>query len=138
MSLSDLHVREFLRMIRFVIVGVTNTAINMAVYAALLAVDVPYVAASALASFVAISIAYFLNHRFTFRVAEHSSSLVVRFFAVQTGAAIANIVLLALLVEQAHMDPLIAQLVIVPPVVLTTFALNRLVVFRHHVDTLVG
>lgn len=138
MSRSDLHVRELLRLVRFVVVGVTNTAINMAVYASLLALDVSYVAASVAASAVAISIAYFLNRRFTFRVAEHSSSLVIRFFSVQIGAAIANVVLLALLIERAGMDPLLAQVVIVPPIVLTTFALNRLVVFRHHVDTLVS
>ncbi len=130
--------RELLRLVRFVVVGVTNTAINMAVYASLLALDVSYVAASVAASAVAISIAYFLNRRFTFRVAEHSSSLVIRFFSVQIGAAIANVVLLALLIERAGMDPLLAQVVIVPPIVLTTFALNRLVVFRHHVDTLVS
>jgi putative flippase GtrA len=135
MSRRDLHVREALRMLRFGIVGVANTAIYTGTYAGLLAIGVPYLGASVLAYLVAISIAYFLNHRFTFRVADHSSSLVVRFFAVQAGAAVANIALLALLVEGVGMGPLVAQFVTLPPVVLSTFALNRLVVFHQHVDS---
>lgn len=122
-------------MVRFGIVGVANTAIYTGSYAALLAIGVAYVGASVAAYVVAISIAYFLNHRFTFRVADHSSSLVARFFAVQAGAAVANIAILAVLVEGAGMHPLTAQFVTLPPVVLSTFALNRLVVFRQHVDT---
>ncbi len=122
-------------MVRFGVVGVANTAIYTGTYAALLAAGLHYVQSSVSAYIVAISIAYFLNHRFTFRVADHSSSLVVRFFAVQAGAAVANIAVLAVLVEGAGMDPLIAQFVTLPPVVLSTFALNRLVVFRQHVDT---
>lgn len=122
-------------MLRFGIVGVANTAIYTGTFAALLAIGLHYVQSSVLAYVVAISIAYFLNHRFTFRVADHSSALVARFFAVQVGAALANIAILAVLVERAHMDPLIAQFVTLPPVVLSTFALNRLVVFRQHVDT---
>lgn len=125
-------------MIRFAIVGVANTAIYTSSYALLLVVGLPYVAASVVAYAVAISIAYFLNHRFTFRVAAHSSDLVARFFAVQIGGAIVNIALLAVLIDGWGWDELLAQLVLIPPVVTTTFVLNRLVVFRGHVDTRVS
>jgi putative flippase GtrA len=135
MSRRDLHLREALRMLRFGIVGVANTANYTGLYAGLLALGVSYLDASVLAYTAAISIAYYLNHRFTFRVAEHSSTLVARFFAVQAAAAVVNIALLAALVEMGGMHPLVAQFVTLPPVVLSTFLLNRLVVFRQHVDT---
>ncbi|MFT4034553.1 MAG: GtrA family protein [Patulibacter sp.] len=138
MSRREHRIREAWRMLRFGVVGVANTAIYTGMYAALLAGGMPYGSASVLAYAVAISIAYFLNHRFTFRVAEHSSALVARFFAVQIAAAVANIAILALLVEGAGIDPLLAQFVTLPPVVLSTFVLNRLVVFRQHVDTRLG
>lgn len=125
-------------MVRFAIVGVANTAIYTGSYAALLAAGLPYIAASVVAYAIAISIAYFLNHRFTFRVAEHSSQLVTRFFAVQIGGAIVNIALLAVLIDGWGWDELVAQLILIPPVVTTTFVLNRLVVFHEHVDTRVS
>lgn len=122
-------------MVRFVVVGVVNTANYTLTYWLLLHLDIPYVAASILAYALAISIAYFLNHRYTFRVAEHVPHVVARFFAVQVGGAIINIIALSVMVEGWHWDPLIAQLILMPPVVGTTFLLNRLVVFHRHVDS---
>ncbi len=135
MSRREPLLREAWRIVRFGIVGVANTAIYTGTYAGLLALDFPYLDASVCAYIVAISIAYFLNHRFTFRVAEHHGSLVARFFGVQVGGAIVNIALLALLIDVWHWDEFLAQLVLLPPVVTATFLLNRLVVFHEHVDT---
>jgi len=134
-----LHItREAWRVVRFGVVGVANTAIYTGTYAGLLAAGLPYIDASVCAYIVAISIAYFLNHRFTFRVAEHSSGLVARFFAVQVAGAVINIALLALLIDGWGWGELTAQLVLLPPVVTATFLLNRLVVFHKHVDTRVS
>ncbi|MEH3055250.1 MAG: GtrA family protein [Patulibacter minatonensis] len=135
MSRRDHLLREAWRIVRFGIVGVMNTAIYTSAYAAFLALGFPYLDASVCAYIIAISIAYFLNHRFTFRVAEHSRGLVGRFFAVQIAGAVVNIALLALLIDHWGWDELVAQFVLLPPVVTATFIGNRFFVFRGHVDT---
>lgn len=135
MTRRELFTREGFRVIRFGLVGITNTAIYTGLYAGFLALGLHYVHASIVAYVIAISIAYFLNHRFTFRVAEHSSGVVTRFFVVQASGALVNIALLAVLIDGAGWDELVAQFVILPPVVATTFLLNRFVVFHKHVDT---
>lgn len=128
-------IREVARIIRFGIVGVANTAIYTVFYLLFIAVGVPYLAASISAFVVAISVAYGLNHRFTFRADSHTRQLVTQFFLVQGLGAAVNVSALALAVERWHWTPVGAQLVIIPPVVAMTFVANRLVVFRAHVDT---
>ena len=122
-------------MLRFLVVGLANTAIYAVLYLAFVALSLPYLAASILAFGIATAIAYVLNHRFTFRVADHSTQLVMQFFAVQGLGAFVNIAALAAAVEWLGWTPVGAQLVIIPPVVATTFVANRLIVFRAQVDT---
>jgi len=112
-----------------------NTAVYTVLYLAFVAISLPYLIAAILAFGISVAIAYVLNHRFTFRVADHSTRLVVQFFTVQGIGAIANIALLTVAVEWLGWTPIGAQLVIIPPVVAMTFAVNRLIVFRAQVDT---
>lgn len=126
---------EAARVLRFLVVGLANTAIYTVIYLLLVAIGTPYLAASVVAFAIAIAIAYFLNHRFTFRAGEHSARLVTQFFLVQGLGALVNLTALAAAVEWLGWTPVGAQLVIIPPVVATTFVVNRLVVFRTQVDT---
>ena len=130
--------REVARVGRFIVVGLANTAIYTATYLAFFAAGVTYLLASILGFAVAISAAYWLNHRFTFRAADHTWRLVGQFLAVQVTAAVLNVVLLAVAVERGGLSPIEGQLLVVPPVVVASFVLNRLVVFRPHVDTRTG
>jgi putative flippase GtrA len=127
--------REWARILRFTAVGLVNTAIYTVLYIAFVAISLPYLAAAILAFAISVAIAYFLNHRFTFRVADHSTQLVVQFFTVQGFGALVNIAALTIAVEWLGWTPIGAQLVIIPPVVAMTFVANRLIVFRAQVDT---
>jgi len=127
--------REWARMLRFIVVGFANTVIYAVLYFVFVGISLPYLAASILAFAIAIAVAYLLNHRFTFRAADHSAQLVARFFAVQGLGALVNVAALTMAVEWWGWAPVAAQLVILPPVVATTFVANRLIVFRAQVDT---
>ncbi len=112
---------------RFLAVGASNTVVTLAVYAALIAASVPYLAAGATAFAAGAVNGYLLNSRWTFRDAPERRPLV--YFAVQFGAVATNAALLHLLVADAGAAPLAAQALALPPVTLASFALNRMVTF---------
>lgn len=126
---------ELWRMARFALTGVANTLAFVVTYVALLAAGLPYLAASALAYVTSVVVSYALNHRFTFRAQVHTRSIVARFVAIQGVAGAVDLGAIALLVEGAGWDRLPAQLVVIPPVVVVAFVLNRLWTFDDHVDT---
>ena len=121
--------REMWRLARFVVVGGINTAVHLLIFSALYALlGVAYLFASLLGAATAVLVSYLLNHRFTFRVASHDRASVIRFALVQATAAGLNVGGLALLV-QLGLPPLLAQPVVLVPVMGAAYVLNRLWVF---------
>lgn len=100
--------------VRFVLVGGINTVVGYGVFALLyLAVghSIGYLACLYLSYAIAITVAFVLHRRFTFRVAASGRIAVdfLRFASVYVVALVVNTVALPLLVEVGHVHPLLAQ-----------------------------
>ena len=122
------------RVVKFTLVGLSNTAIALAVYALLLALGIDYLLAGALAWTLGLINGYTWNRLWTFDRAQHRTSLLVRYFAVGALGIAMNTGLLAVLVSGADLAELPAEILALPIVVLTTFLINRVWVFRSHMQ----
>ncbi len=114
-----------LQWLRFATVGVTNTVLSLALYAALLGLGTFYLVASGVAFAVATLNSYALNRRWTFRSTGRRSPEVLRFYLVSATGLALNLALLSLFVEDVSLPSLLAQLAVIPLVSVVTFAWNR-------------
>jgi putative flippase GtrA len=109
---------------RFLVVGVSNTALSLIVYTALLAFGTPYWLSGAAAFAAGALNGYVLNRRWTF-ASPDSPAARARYLAVQLGGLGATTGLLWLLVSAAAVDRLGAYLFTIPTVTVATFLANR-------------
>jgi putative flippase GtrA len=116
--------------LRFVAVGVTNTLLSTAVFAALFHLGVHYLLGSALAFTLGALNSYALNRRWTFRSQAPRGPELARFVCVQAVGLGVNLALLAGLVELAGLPHVLAQLLAFPVASVITFALSRQWAFR--------
>jgi putative flippase GtrA len=114
---------------RFLLVGVSNTAITLVVYAALVPAGVPPVAAS-VAAFAAGAVNGFrLNRAWTFRSERRGVATAARYATVAAFGVGLNALGVALAVDVGELPKLAGELAALPPVTVTTFALSRALVF---------
>jgi putative flippase GtrA len=129
----DLRAPVLVQFIKFGIVGVSNTLLTLVVYTVLLKVfGVWYLAASAIGFIVGAINGFLLNRRWTFREHVGDSFTPVRWGIVQTCGLGIDEALLYLLVHDAHLDKLLAQVCATAVVTVTTFFVNRAWTFRVH------
>ena len=115
---------------RYLVVGVTNTAISFAVYALLAAAGLPYVPAAAVAFAAGAVNGYVLNRRWTFS-APDSARARIAYVCVQAAGALATGALVWLLAHETAAGRIGAYVVAVPPVTVSTFVANRAWTFAH-------
>jgi putative flippase GtrA len=120
------------RIAKFAVVGVANTIVTFASYAVLIALGVTYLVAGPIAWTLGVLHGYTWNRIWTFGRASHRYSLMGRYFAVGAIGLALNTALLLLVVEVLDVQRLLAELIALPLVVLTTFLLNRYWVFDSH------
>lgn len=119
--------------VKFGVVGVSNTLLTLVVYTVLLKVlGVWYLAASAIGFIVGAVNGFLLNRRWTFREHVGDALTPVRWGVVQTCGLGIDEGLLYLLVHDAHVDKLLAQVLATAVVTITTFFVNRAWTFRVH------
>jgi putative flippase GtrA len=123
---------EARRVVKFALVGVANTCIALASYAILVAIGVSYVVAGPIGWSLGVLHGYTWNRIWTFESASHHTGLMTRYVAVGVVGLLLNTGLLALFVAVLGAGKLPAEVVALPIVVLTTFALNRYWVFAEH------
>jgi putative flippase GtrA len=129
-KLNPAIVRQF---VKFGIVGVSNTLLSLAVYAALLQVfGVAYLAASAIAFAVGTVNGFLWNSRWTFRDHVGDALTPVRWFAVQGCGLAANLGLVFVFVHDASLGKLLGQVCTTAIVTVFTFIANRAWTFRMH------
>lgn len=121
------------QLVKFGIVGVSNTLLTFAVYTLLLKVfGVWYLAASAVGFAVGATNGFLLNRRWTFSEHVGDPLTPLRWAIVQGGGLGINEGLLYLFVHDARLDKLLAQAVATVAVTLSTFTANRAWTFRTH------
>jgi putative flippase GtrA len=94
--------------VRFLIVGVVNTIVGYGLFAVFL-LFFPYLVSLYLSYAVAVSLAFVLHRRFTFRVRGNVLVDFVRFVGVYVVSLAVNTVVLPVLVELVGLHPLVAQ-----------------------------
>lgn len=124
---------ELRRIVKYGIVGVSNTAIDFAVYVTLVSLGVWYLLAKVLAMVVACLNGYTWNRRWTFRAGAHAHAMLGKYALVQTTALGFNLVLLATLVEVVGLHEIVAQAIALPVVVVVGFLGQRHWTFNDHI-----
>jgi putative flippase GtrA len=114
---------------RYLLVGVSNTAITLVAYALLVAAGVPPVAASAGAFAAGAVNGYRLNRSWTFRSDRRGAGQGARYVAVLTLGLALNALGVAIAVHGAGLPKLAGEIVALPPVTVATFLLTRSWVF---------
>jgi putative flippase GtrA len=118
-----------IQLVRFGLVGVTNTAVTLGVYAALTAVGLFAPAAGAVAFAAGAANGYRLNRAWTFRSARRGTGIAARYVAVQALGAGLDAAGVAAAVGIAQLPRMAGEAAILPAVTLVTFALCRQWVF---------
>jgi putative flippase GtrA len=119
--------------VKFGIVGVSNTLLTLVVYTVLLKVfGVWYLAASGIGFVMGAINGFLLNRRWTFREHVGDALTPVRWGVVQTCGLGVDEGLLYLLVHDAQLDKLLAQVCATAVVTVSTFFVNRAWTFRVH------
>ena len=125
--------------IKFGIVGVSNTLLTLVVYTVLLkGFGVWYLAASAIGFIVGATNGFLLNRRWTFRDHVGDALTPVRWAIVQGAGLGLNEAMLYVLVHDAKLDKLLAQVCATALVTVTTFFANRAWTFRAHTPVAVA
>ena len=110
---------------KFVVVGAGGYLVNLAVFAALVALGVPYITASILSYFVSNALMYLGNRFLTFRLGRDGFwSAYLRYMIVGAVVVALNALVLAALVEGTGIDARIGQaisLLVVTPVAFVLF-----------------
>jgi putative flippase GtrA len=114
------------RFSRFVIVGAVNTAVTYLIYLGFV-LFLPYLVAYTVTTIFGVFLSYILNARFVFRrplrlvaALQYPAVYIVQYFL--------GVVLLYLLVEQAHLSKFVAPIAIVAATVPATYVLSRFVI----------
>ena len=121
--------------VRFLIVGGVNTVIGYGLFALLqLTVGdvIGYLGSLYISTAIAVLIAFVLHRRFTFRVSGSGSVLrdFLRFASVYAVSLAINTAILPVLVELAHLDPLVAQAITIVVTTLISYFGHKLFSFR--------
>lgn len=119
------------QIVRFSIVGVSNTVLSWVLFALAIDVGIWYPAASAGAFAAGAINGYTLNRLWTFRAGKFHAGGFARYVVVQLIGLGINEAVLISLVEGAHLGRLLAQIVALVCVSAVTFLLNRQWAFAH-------
>ena len=111
--------------VRFATVGAGNTVLSWCAYALLVSAGLHYLLASGLAFALGAVNSYVLNRRWTFASAGRRAPEALRFAVVQGAGLGLNLGLLYLLVHDAGVHHLIAQVLVFPVASAATFLLSR-------------
>jgi putative flippase GtrA len=120
------------QLVKYGVVGVSNTLVFIGAYALCVHLGVWYIAASALGYTLGSINGYILNRRWTFRAdaMSHVTSA-SRYTLVQVVAALANLGLLFVLVDGLGAGRIVGQVIVIVIVQLLSFLAHRAWSFAH-------
>ena len=125
------------QLVRYAVVGISNTLVFLAAYALCVHVGIWYPAASAIGYTLGSINGYVLNRRWTFRAhhLSHTTSA-SRYAVVQIVAAVGNVGLLIVFVDGIGTDRIVGQVIVIVIVQLLSFVANRAWSFAHRGENL--
>lgn len=124
-ALRDAH--DLAKMLRFAGVGLVTTVLDIVMFAALSAVDVPPASANIVSYSCGIALSYALNRRWTFGNDASLSQALKFVLATASGMVLSTLLLIVL---TKIMPPMTAKIVTLPAVFLWNYHSTRQWVFR--------
>jgi len=118
-----------LQLVRFGLVGSTNTALTLATYAVLVALHAPVALAGAAGWAVGAVNGFVLNRAWTFRGTARVAVPAARYAVVALAGSGLNAALVSIAVSEQHLPRIAGELAVLPPVTLLSFVLCRSWVF---------
>ena len=118
------------RMLRFLGVGLLNTAFGYGIYAGLVFIELPYLIALFLATVAGVIFNYFTIGGMVFK-ARSDWRVFGRFIAAYVIVYIVNAALLGIITNLFHLDPYLGQIVCIPPNVMTGWILMNYWVYKN-------
>jgi putative flippase GtrA len=116
---------------RFAVVGVIQNGLNLGVFAVFVIAGVPFLLASALAAILALAVSFMLNHRWTFPGgSDRVASRVVRYITIWVIIVLCALSALAILVDIAHIEKVLAQAIVVVAGAPVSYAAQRRWTFK--------
>ena len=125
--------RDFIQFLKFIIIGIINTLVNLFVFYILTDIIKIYYMVSAVIAFIfAVTNSFILNKTWTFKESLNykTSSKYLKFIIISVIALIFNLILLYILVEYFAINHMIAQIAGVFLNFLINFFGNRLWTFK--------
>jgi putative flippase GtrA len=113
------------QLVRFGLVGATNTALTLGVYALLVALDAPVALAGGVGWVAGAVNGFVLNRSWTFRGATSGTRAAARYAVVALIGSGLNAVLVSIAVSDEHLAHVAGELAVLPPVTLLSFLLCR-------------
>lgn len=114
---------------RFGIVGLFNAGTYFGIYAAGVLSGVPYLVSATVAFVASGSLGYWLHEHWTFKGGDPRVRGWLSWLAAQGAGIALNMVLLAVAVDVAGWNPLMAQLALMPIPPVATYAIGKRWVF---------
>jgi putative flippase GtrA len=118
------------RLVRFVLVGGTNTLVTLLSYTLLVGLGASYPVAATIGYAAGILNGYTWNRLWTFETGAFHLPEFSRYVVVQGSGLVANLLGLVLLVETVGLGKVAAEAISVVPIILVTYSLNRRWTFR--------
>jgi putative flippase GtrA len=118
-----------LQLVRFGLVGLTNTALTLATYAVLVALHAPVALAGAAGWAVGAVNGFVLNRAWTFRGTARGAVPAARYAVVALAGSGLNAALVSIAVSEQHLPRIAGELAVLAPVTVLSFVLCRSWVF---------
>jgi putative flippase GtrA len=118
------------RFLRFVVAGTLNTGLGYLLYVLCVRWGMDYRPALAVEYAVCTFVGYALNRFWTFSDASGARYTLPKYVMTYALVFVLNSLLLMLLVETGLLGPVLGQLLVIAVIVLTSFLMQRHVVFR--------
>jgi putative flippase GtrA len=116
-------------LLKFLVVGITNTLGGYAVYAALVALGVNYAVALTLEYVAGIAYGFALNKRWTFKAQGDTLRQAWRYSAFYGVIYLLNVGLLMALVERWGLNPYVSQLILLGFLTCLSFGIQKSWIF---------
>lgn len=130
-TLSEQQWQAFMQFVKFCIVGVSNTAISLAVYYIFIVINKElYILGNAVGFVVSVLNSYFWNSRFVFKKQDERGKTVVKTFIAYGTNLVLGSVLLYLFVDVLHISEFIAPLINLIITIPLNFVLNKFWVMK--------
>lgn len=122
---------ELINIIKFSIVGVSNTLLNFVIFILLNNIGINYILASVIAYSISIINSYFWNSRLVFKYDnKNKKSILIKFIILNLIGLSINAVLMATLVGVLAIKKIVAMFIVSLLVMCINYILNKIWVFK--------